>query len=133
METEARTIGSREIATMKSSVDARKFLIAVRTAAKTVNLIIRRLSNSRQLKGIVVMYLKGTEILSALTARNSLAIAEQNDGIFLTGTTTDRSKTIKGISDLLKGKIGNYNLITDGLKGEKSLTIPFHEVKNAGK
>ena len=134
LETEAKT-HSREIVTMTSLIVAGKFLIVIRTTAKTVSLIFPRLSNKRQLNGIGVMYLKGTEILSALKAGNSLAITEQNGGIFLTGmtTTTDRSKTIRGISNRLKGKIGRYNLMKDALKGEKSLTIPFHEIMNAEK
>jgi len=87
---------SRETVTEISLIDAGKFLTAIITAAKTVNLIIRRLSNVKQLKGIVVMCLKETEILSGLTLHNNPTVAGENGVIFLTGMTTDRRKTIRG-------------------------------------
>jgi hypothetical protein len=109
---------NREIA-MISLIDAGKFLIVIRITEKRVKSIIRRLSNRRQLKRILVMFLKGTEILNAPTTDNSRPITEQNGGIFSTGTATGRNKTVREIPGRLKG--------------EKKQTIPFHEIKNAGK
>src|SRR5688572_8909918 len=92
-----------------SLIGAGKFLTVTITEAITANLITRRLSNRKPLKGIVETYLNGTEVLNGQTPNNRLTIFEENVVMFSTGMKTGRRPTPREI----------YNLMKEGLKEER--------------